>query len=164
MEKIKKVEVPEGVALGVDGPAWIKFKTRIKGKYRKNLVRYRQVGLKMAALATKGIVAEEQGRQLNGEVDMYVDTAIEFTEYDEDVIPAIFHALIVDWNWLDEETGELLPLTVESVQDELDHVQTEWLATQIYEILNQRAAEGNSKSDKDSSPTSKESERARQTG
>lgn len=168
MEKIKKVEVPSGVATGVDGPAWIKFRTRIKGKYRKKLVRYRKVGLEMVGLGAKATAFQDalndENIQLNGQVDNYIASADEFVRYDEDVIPPIFWALIVDWNWLDEETGEALPLTVESVQDELDHVQTEWLAEQIYEILNQRTAEGNPPKDIGSSPMSKESEKVRPTG
>ena len=133
-----KIDTPVEIAQGVDGDAWIKIKTRIKGKYRRKLLKYQQMGLEIASIDTDN---------LNGNVEALTELSGEFIRYDEEEIPKLLAALITDWNWQDDETEEGLSLNVGNIQNELDHVQITWLLAQVTEVLRDRVTEGNPSKD-----------------
>ena len=126
MEHVKRIETPADIAQGVDGPAWIELKTRVKGKYRKVFNNYRQLMVRMAATNTDN---------LNGNMDKLADASERFLKIDQQEIPKLVAALLVNWNWRDSETGEALPLNVETIEDELDQFQSDWIIGQIQVIM-----------------------------
>ena len=133
MEHVKRIETPEDIAVGADGSAWIELKTRIKGKYRRTLIKYENIGVEIQALNVE---------QMNGNVGQYAELSQRFIDYDEQQIPKLMSALVVNWNWAGDD-GQVLPLDLNTFQDELDQYQSAWLTQQIVGLLGMRATEGN---------------------
>ena len=141
----KKIDTPDYVAIGPDGePAWIKMKTRIKGKYRKSLAHYGQLSINATtnAKAVEQALSSSNGAIEKLDIKTMATEAAELIRYDNEIIPALFSKLVVEWNWTDED-DHILPVTQEVFQNELDQVQITWFSEQINAVLRYRGTEGN---------------------
>lgn len=136
---VKRFEVPEEVARSVNGqPAWVDIKTRIKGKHVRALQEAISTLTEIASINTDNLT-EAQTVKL-------VQKAQEAT-YNANRIFEIFATMVIDWNWLDEETGQPLPKpTAQVIEDELDQIQTVYIRDRIREIQKYRVTEGNASS------------------
>ena len=111
------------VADGFDGEAWVTFRTRIKGKYRQQLAKY------------QGIIKRLQSAESGSEDE--VEAHKEMILFDEKIIPKVVVALIIKWNWIDEETGNQHGKpTAEIIRDEITFDQQVFLLSNIYNIVN----------------------------
>jgi len=126
------------VADGVDGqPAYIKIKTRIKGKYSRVFTAIGQNAARLMAI--------DLDHMTDSDIDRAYQIAQEVNN-DVDLLYEAYTAMIVEWNWLDTDTGEPLPITGETIRDELDQFQIAFIRGKISDILRYPVTEGNPKS------------------
>lgn len=136
-EHTKRIDTPPEIATGPNGaPGWVVLKTRFKNKYANafgQVFRFRQ-RLNDAIDAGDTDNAKELGAQ-----------ALAASEF----AWTTYAYLVLDWNWIDIETGEPLPKPSGNnavFREELYPFQTSWIAEQIQEIDQYRATEGNEQS------------------
>lgn len=134
----KTIDASE-VATAAAGPAWVKISTRIKGRHIKALAAANKSAARLQTLdpqtASKAEVLEIVNQSESAISDFYRALAV----------------IVLDWNWLDDETGQPLPKPAgnpDVFQDDLDQVQSFWLNQRIGEVLGFRATEGNAPSTK----------------
>lgn len=134
---IKQFDASE-VAKGVNGePAYIKIKTRIKGKYSKVFTDIGQNAARLLSIDTDNMS------------DNDIDRAYQIAQEVNTNIPQLYQAyatMITDWNWIDIDTGDPLVLNSETIQNELDQFQMAFIRDKIAEILRYPVTEGNPKS------------------
>lgn len=135
---VKRFDASE-VAEGANGePAYLVIKTRIKGRYARVFTAVGQSAARLMAINTATMTEADVDRaykiaqEVNSDVDLLFDA---------------YAAMIVDWNWLDSETGEPLPSPdSDIIRDELDQFQLAFIRSKITEILRYPVTEGNGKS------------------
>ncbi len=136
---VKRFEVPEEVAVGIDGEAaWVEIKTRIKGKHIKAMQETLSSLAEIANINTDNLT-EAEAEKLVTKANEAMASA--------DRVYEVYAALVMAWNWLDEETGEPLPQpTAQVIEDELDQIQTAYIREKIRKIQRYRVTEGNGSS------------------
>lgn len=142
-----RIDTPPEVAQGANGePAYVIFKTRYKGKYQKAFTRVGQLNSEVKQLKTDNMSEAEQDEAL---------ILIDQLNHSIEAVYAAFAHIVLDWNWLDEETGAPLPKPNENpavFSDELFDEQVAWIREHINKLTRYRATEGNAPSGNDSSP------------
>lgn len=146
-----KIETPPDIAQGVNGePAYIIVKTRFKNKYQMAFSEVNQLSTRL-----NQIVKQIKGGDTSPETEA---EGLRLTSQVEAAIEAIwetFATLVLDWNWLDPETGAPLPKpngNLDAFKREIDDEQTSWIRDKIQNIQRYRATEGNAPSGNGSSP------------
>jgi hypothetical protein len=135
------IETPAEIAEGAGGePAWVLFRTRAKNKYFQTFSKLQQNALEISTLIEE-VKNQPENQALLGEVDrLHSENAILI-----DLTYDAYLYFIVDWNWLDYETGQPLhkPDSRAVIEEELTPQQIAWLRNQIDQLRRYRATEGN---------------------
>jgi hypothetical protein len=138
---ITKIETPAHIAQSGNGvPAYVMLKTRFKNKH---LFVFSRAG---------ELAAEMQGRNVSDDMsEAETEAALQIAGKLNQTLSDIFNTyatLIVDWNWIDDETGQPLPKPKDNpgvFKNELYQEQTDWLREQIQNAAKYRATEGNAR-------------------
>ena len=131
------VSTPEHIAKSTNGTGpYIKMRKRIKQKYITALSEIMVLSRKVAAIDEINPSAEdaEVVAEFNRRYDFMWDS---------------FGHIVVEWNWLDEDTNEPLPQPKDNpnvFKEDLYNDQMAYIRDQINEVLKLRATEGNVKS------------------
>jgi hypothetical protein len=113
------------------------MKSRIKGKYRDAFANASRAAVQVLQL---DIPALENNEPAQREALRDVERANQALEN----IYEVYEALILEWNWIDFDTGAALPPPdAQTIRSELDQVQMAWLNQQVQRLLKYRATEGN---------------------
>ena len=130
----KTIEVPDDIAKGLDGPAYLKLRTRIKKKYLAILG-------ELATTAADVMALKDDETENNPEVMIKLAAFNRVNDYD--ALKAYAY-IVLDWNWIDEETGKALPKpTNAQAFGELYEEQLIYIQEQIGELRRYSATEGN---------------------
>lgn len=146
-----RIETPPDIAQGVNGePAYVVFKSRFKNKYQMAFSEVNRISgrldevIKQIKAGDKSPETEAEGLRLAAQTEQAIDEVWE-----------TFSTLVLDWNWLDSETGEPLPRpngNQDVFRRDIDDEQTRWIREKIQNIQKYRVTEGNAPSGNDSSP------------
>lgn len=145
-QRIDASEVAKGIA---DEPAYILLKTRFKNKHRLAFSEAIRLSAEVNKIDLKQISQAgeaEQGRVL--EIAERAHQAIE-------KVYVTYATLVIDWNWLDEETDQPLPKpngNPDVFKEELYEEQITWIREQIQNVYKYRVTEGNARSGDGSLP------------
>lgn len=137
----KTIEVPEEIATGEDGPAWIKLRTRIRKKYLAILGQLVNSATGVMEMAKEQEASGKTGKEMTLEEARVV---ARFNEVNDILVLKAYANIVIDWNWVDDETGELLakPQGNSTVFGELVEEQLTWIQEQIGQIRRYRATDG----------------------
>lgn len=136
MDNTLKIETPPEIATGPNGEAgYIILRSQFKGKYKNCF----------SDLAILALTLQEElagATKLTSESRALID---QFNQLKERTYEAYAH-LVVDWNWIDRETGEVLPKPNNPDvfrHSELYEDQEAWLNEQRDKLFKRRATEAN---------------------
>ncbi len=163
------IPTPEEVSESSDGLApWVEFKSRIKGRYRRQFISYHTMAkevleqttaMEVLILDAQKLIKEalEDGNE-NGDMpklptfspeklDYITRSHEELKVYNSESLPNMMADLVVNWNWANID-GEPIPITADAFLNDLDQIQQPWLGQQVGMIMKGEAAVGNAPSDK----------------
>lgn len=136
MDNTLKIETPPEIATGPNGEAgYIIFRAVFKGKYK-------------SCFSELAVLAETIQGNLAGATSLDDETRAlieKFNQAQERAYEAYAH-LVLDWNWIDRETGEPLPKPNNPDvfrYSELYEDQEAWLIAQLRTLFNRRAVGAN---------------------
>lgn len=148
-QHILKIDTPPEIATGPsDAPGFVILKTRFKNRYAlafNEVIRAaNRVNEAIGKIQAGDNTFEAKALELAAEADQ----ATEF-------VWETYAALVLDWNWIDDETGEPLPKpagNVEVFKRQLYPEQTQWIRDRIQTLQKYRGTEGNAMSGNGSTP------------
>jgi len=131
---IKRIDTPADIAQSANGEtAYVVIKTRIKNKHALAFSRLGTLASMISSLSEDDTGPETM--RLIGELDKAIERTYK-----------TYAALVTDWNWVDDETGEPLPKPHDNpdiFKEELYPWQTEWIRQQVQSLIRYRSTEGN---------------------
>lgn len=149
--RTKTIEVPEEIAISGNGqPAYVKMRTRYLNNILQEIINKPTLLSGKAELLYKQIEAlddtdpanEGKANKLLAELEGIYSQLSKVN-----VTKELLAYAVIEWNWLNEETGEPLPEPSNPEAFNLLYEdQTKWLRKQIEEIRKYKAAEGNAPS------------------
>ena len=136
---IRKIDTPEDIAIGPNGePGWIKINTRLKKKHTALMNRGIEYAAKLQSLDLDDDATESE---MGPEAWAALANVMRYTDKDQ---LKFYSHFVADWNWTDEETGELLGKPNKmAVFGELFEEQIAWLQKQYNLLQKYRSTEGN---------------------
>lgn len=138
---IARIETPANIVQGTNGePAYILLRTRFKNKHLLAFNKALRLNAEISKFDLNHL--DEAGQKQVLQIAEALNQAV------EDVF-STYATLVIDWNWLDDETGQPLPKPLghpEVFKAELYEEQVSWIREQIQNVQRYRATEGNAPS------------------